>query len=569
MHVRAAVARLLIGGSLLAFAGSAAAAPGDIAYQGCLANEAIQGCTDLPFAPINFASDVAVSPDGKSVYVASEASDSIAHFFRDRVTGQLAYDGCLNNDGSNGCVDLPYAPIDKASNVAVSPDGKSVYVTGWESNAVAHFFRGGPDGQIAYDGCLSNDGSNGCADVSGAPFAGPRGVTVSPDGKSVYVASYANGTIVHLARNSAGGQIAFDSCVDNSGSQSCIDVPGNPLSGARSVAVSPDGRSVYVASLISSSVSHLFRGKDTGKLAWDGCLNNNGLSNCGDLPGEPIAGASGVAVSPDDKSVYVSATSDAVAHFFRSGPDGQIAYDGCLNHDGSQSCADVPGTPFDVAWGVATSSDGRSVYTASELSASVAHLLRTGPDGQIVFGGCLANTTSGGCGDIPFAPMSGARSVAVSPDGRSVYVAGSLTDSIAHFVREPVPPKPDPDPGPGEDPTGGGGPGPAVDTLAPAITGLRVTKPRTTFRYVLSEAATVTVTVQRVLRRGRLAALRPRLTRAAPAGGNTLRIRERVGRSRLRPGRYRAVFTAVDAGGNRSAKAAVRFRVAPQPRRAR
>jgi hypothetical protein len=86
----------------LALPGVAAAEPGDIAYESCLANTAAEGCTDLPFDQIDFATGVALSPDGKSVYVVSEGADSIAHFFRDPTTGALAYDGCLNNSGSNG-----------------------------------------------------------------------------------------------------------------------------------------------------------------------------------------------------------------------------------------------------------------------------------------------------------------------------------------------------------------------------------------------------------------------------------------------------------------------------------
>ena len=575
----------LVAVASLALPAAAVAESGDISFDSCLANGPAEGCTDLPFDPIEFAAGVAVSPDGKSVYVVSESSDSIAHFFRDRASGRLAYDGCLNNDGSTGCGDLPGAPLASASGVAVSPDGKSVYVTGWGSDTVAHFFRSGPDGQIAYDGCLGNDGSNGCADMPGAPFNGPRGVTVSPDGKSVYVASYANGSLTHLLRSGPDGQIVFDSCVQNYGTQSCIDVPGAPLSGARSVAVSPDGKSVYVASTISGAVSHLFRAGDTGKVAWDGCLSDTGSNNCANLPGEPLKGANAVAASPDGKSVYASGSS-AVAHFFRSGPDGQIAYDGCLNNNGSESCADVPGTPFGTSWGIAASADGRSVYVASSERASVAHMLRSGPDGQIVWDGCLANSTSGGCGDIPFAPMNGANAVAVSPDGKSVYVVSNLTDSITHFAREPVPaPPPSSDPGdepgePGEPGPGGPGPGSTPDTLAPSISGL-VARGGRGFRYTLSEPATVTVAIERARpgrRVGRRCAkasrqlrsrpvctrysrLAPTLTRTGAAGPNELPLHGRLGTKRLAPGAYRATFVATDAAGNRSPGAQVRFRV--------
>ena len=256
------VALALAVGAWPALAGSAEAA-GQITYDGCLANDASQGCFDLPFDPLGGASGVAVSPDGKSVYTSSFLSDSVAHLFRGGPDGQISYDGCLANDASQGCFDLPFE-LGGASGVAVSPDGKSVYVTSTEGDSVAHFFRGGPDGQISYDGCVANDASQGCADIpgSGAPLDGASAVAVSPDGKSVYVASAPSDSVAHFFRSTVGGQISYDSCVANDASQGCADLPAAPLSVARRVAVSPDSKSVYVASFDSSSVAHFFRAVD-------------------------------------------------------------------------------------------------------------------------------------------------------------------------------------------------------------------------------------------------------------------------------------------------------------------
>jgi hypothetical protein len=53
--------------------------------------------------------------------------------------GQIGYDGCLANDASQGCGDLPGAPLTQAEGVVVSPDGGSVYAAG--SDGVLHFFR--------------------------------------------------------------------------------------------------------------------------------------------------------------------------------------------------------------------------------------------------------------------------------------------------------------------------------------------------------------------------------------------------------------------------------------------
>ncbi len=176
--------------------------------------------------------------------------------------------------------------------------------------------------------------------------------------------------------------------------------------------------------------------------------------------------------------------------------------------------------------------------------------------GQIAYDGCLGNDGLHGCLDLPGEPLDAANGVAVSPDGGSLYVASQISDSIVHFFREPVP-APTPGPPPPAEP-------PAADTLAPSITGLALTnrrfRARTTFRYTLSEAASVTITIERALRRRRYVTVAT-LTRAGNAGPNRLRFSGRIGRSKLRPGAYRARFTATDPAGNRSSSAAVRLRI--------
>jgi DNA-binding beta-propeller fold protein YncE len=234
-------------------------------------------------------------------------------------------------------------------------------------------------------------------------------------------------------------------CWANDATQGCVDLPGAPLTGTGDVAVSPDGRSIYVASSEPASISHLSRNPDTGNLAWDGCLNNDGTENCGSLPGSPLEGAFGVAVSPDGKSVYVAShISDSISHLFRDPTSGELAWDGCLDNAGLLSCADAPGAPLDGASGVAVSRDGTSVYVTSHISDSVAHLFRNGADGRLAWDGCLNNDGTENCGDLPGAPLDGAFGVVVSPDGKSVYVASTESGSLAHFLREPAAPPAEP-----------------------------------------------------------------------------------------------------------------------------
>ena len=103
---------------------------------------------------------------------------------------------------------------------------------------------------------------------------------------------------------------------------------------------------------------------------------------------------------------------------------------------------------------------------------------------------------------------------------------------------------------------------PALFATARAGTPRAARAPRgTRFRYTLSEAARVTLTIQR-RRPGR----RPRtvgtLRRSAGRGTNSTRFTGRIGTRALSPGRYRALIRASDSAGNRSVRKATRFRIA-------
>ncbi|OQX29632.1 MAG: hypothetical protein B0D92_02740 [Spirochaeta sp. LUC14_002_19_P3] len=78
---------------------------------------------------------VAVSQDGKNVYVTGVEDDALAVFNRDTNTGELTYSTVFKN-GIGGVDGLA-----AAWSVAVSQDGKNVYVTGVEDDALAVFNR--------------------------------------------------------------------------------------------------------------------------------------------------------------------------------------------------------------------------------------------------------------------------------------------------------------------------------------------------------------------------------------------------------------------------------------------
>src|SRR6266516_4756054 len=244
-----------------------------------------------------------------------------------QTTASIDFAGCVSETGTGGaCVDG--TALDGATGVSLSPDGTSVYVASETSRSVSVFSRDSGRGAIAQlrgtDACVSASGTGGAC-AKGTALVGPRSLGLSPDGKSLYFPATTAAAVAVFARNQTTGglkQLAGTSgCISDSGTNGACAV-GRALAGARSAAVSPDGTSVYVASYFSDAVAVFSRNPTTGALTQlagrAGCVSDTGTSGaCAD--GIALDGARTVVVSPDGKNVYVAAeASGAVAIFTRS-----------------------------------------------------------------------------------------------------------------------------------------------------------------------------------------------------------------------------------------------------------
>ena len=123
-----------------------------------------------------------------------------------QLAGQAA---CVSEDGSGGdCADG--VGLDGAVNVAMSPDGKNVYVVANRGDAVAAFERNRLTGALTQlpgtAACVSKDGSGGACAV-GRGLDGPGSVAVSSDGRHVYVASYGSDAVAAFSRDRLTGAL--------------------------------------------------------------------------------------------------------------------------------------------------------------------------------------------------------------------------------------------------------------------------------------------------------------------------------------------------------------------------
>jgi 6-phosphogluconolactonase (cycloisomerase 2 family) len=184
----------------------------------------VQDWNDPPAPPpLPTAESLTVSPDGAHLYFADFGASRIRGFRLDP-DGALTFSHIIPYavDGQNG-VD----GIDGVTSVAISPDGKFVYATGFNEDAIAVFSRDIESGILTFVEAKF-DGIDGLIGM-----AGPAEVTVSPDGKNVYVSGTFFDALVVFTRNQATGTLTYVQTADGGAGEY--------------LTVSPDGRNVYVA----------------------------------------------------------------------------------------------------------------------------------------------------------------------------------------------------------------------------------------------------------------------------------------------------------------------------------
>jgi DNA-binding beta-propeller fold protein YncE len=408
---------------------------------GCTAARALKGP-----GPFMGSRAIALSPDGKNVYVASSRSDAIAIFRRDARTGVLTQAkgaaGCIAAKGASHCATA--IALDGPNSVAVSPDGRNVYATSRGSNSIAVFQRNQSSGALtqlpASAGCIAGVPVPVCA--VGRALVGPDVVVVSPKGENVYVGSFFGNAVAVFDRDPVSGALTqpgdSTGCLAEAISGCAL---GIALGAPEGMAISGDGASVYVASALSNAVVTLARDQSTGTLTQatdgSGCIANSALAGC--AAGIQLSGANAVAFNPGGDVYATSLFSNSVTAFTRSRSSGGLVQKagtaGCLVWLRAVGCSF--GRAMRAPEGLAISPDGANVYVAAFANSAIDVLDRGERFGKVTQkpgrAGCLAPRSVLGC--TRARALRGVSSIVFSPDGRYLYSTSFGSNAVDIFRR--------------------------------------------------------------------------------------------------------------------------------------
>jgi DNA-binding beta-propeller fold protein YncE len=352
---------------------------------------------------IDDASSVAVSPNGKTVFVTGHSYGGAVSEVYGYAT--MAYNAVTGARLWVSRYDDPSSGGDEATSVAVSPDGTMVYVTGTSEGTAGYDYA-----TVAYNAATGAQrwvDRYGDGDVYGAPS-----VSVSPNGNSVFL----TGSISVATTGSDDYATVGYSAV--TGTQQWVKLYKGPSGGnfAHSAAVSPNGSTVFVTGTSLGTNN----GYDYATVAYNAVTGAQQWAARYNGATEGDRGANSIAVSPNGKTVFVTGSSDGGT---ATGYDyATVAYNATTGNQLWAKRYNGSGNSDDQAYSVAVSPTGTTVYVTgySDTNTVSSGFEYTTIAYAAADGDQLWLSSYNG----PAKSTSEAYSATVSPDGTTVYVTG-------------------------------------------------------------------------------------------------------------------------------------------------
>jgi hypothetical protein len=337
---------------------------------------------------------VAVSPYGRTVYAAGTSDDGK---FTDDDFVTIGYDAATGHQRWVARYNGPGSGEDVVAGAAVNPDGRTLYVAG--------FSDGGATGDdyavVAYN---TATGQRRWVARYDGPASGTQlaaGLTVAPSGTAVYVTGLNDipSGAATVALSTADGHQLWAALYQG---------PTGAGASASAITAGPNGREVFVAGQSRSDYATLAYRASTGALVW--ARRYSALRNGGDE-------TSGIAAGPRGGQVYVTGSSfggrteaDYATVAYRGATGKRLwvrRYDDSNGNDQPAAVATGPGGHTVFVTGFSNGRrTGADYATAAYRAATGAPLWSRRYNGP------------GNGFDRAFA-------LAVSPDGRTVYVTGN------------------------------------------------------------------------------------------------------------------------------------------------
>lgn len=324
-----------------------------------------------------------ISPDGRHVYVLSASEPdfdndgTVVVFARDTESGEIDYLSTVHDPGRSD--------LDGATRGVMSRDGAFLYValdsdrgsTG--TSAVVVLARDAESGGLSFVELIGDD-----------DFSRGQALALTAEDNLIYMGSFQGRTLFPFRRDAESGLLEPAADSDDPAAGAGL------MRGAVAVASSADGEQIYVAGHFNHAVTTYQRQQD-GSLEFASTLNAVAHGVKG------LRGVRAIAVSPRDPWVFAGGDGASVTLLERNAETGTLREHAALGSGGTK--------------GLAVSPDGRHVYAVGEELFGVR---------------AYEVTAAGGIEEIwlelparqGLGFLSRPRAVALSSDGKFVYVAG-------------------------------------------------------------------------------------------------------------------------------------------------
>lgn len=329
--------------------------------------------------------DLALAPDGRYLYGVCQNQQTLLLFARDTTTGKIALRQVIQDSvfgRQRGAV--PF--VERNHKLLISPDGRHLYWFYSGIGIVSTFARDVESGEIEKVQVLRN----GVPELGG--FNVPAWIAISSDGKHLYGGGNNGTKMVIFGRNLNSGKITYQDLYDT-----------GPTPDGRwergSITASPDGVNIYVINLSVGKLFVFARNEVHGELESRQTINHNSPEN--------------LVTSPDGSHIYFIHYDNAsyFALYQRDDSTDQLAVvddhllkiDYYLSDQPSRICISPNGDAIYMI-------DGQSRHSVFKRDTSTGVLL-------------LAQQFKNNIGGTD--RLHGSRTVAVSPEGKFLYVAAN------------------------------------------------------------------------------------------------------------------------------------------------